>query len=59
MLPLAVAGLKLSHPTFAKPNMYSDLLLTTGTLPVSLYASEVTHIKIFVAAPSRRSLIVE
>ena len=57
MLPLAGAGLKLSHPTFAKPNMYSALLLTTGTLLVSLHASEATHTKIFVAAPSRRSLI--
>ena len=59
MFPLAGAGLKLSHPTFAKPNMYSALLLTTGTLLVSLHASEPPLTKIFVAAPSRRSLILK
>ena len=48
MFPLAGAGLKLSHPTFTKPNMYSALLLTTGTLQTNLHASEATHIKILV-----------
>ena len=57
MYPLAGTGLKLSHPTFAKPNMYSALLLTTGTLLVSLHASEPPLTKIFVAALCRSSAI--